>query len=562
MILLLVVGLWVEAAVAQEWEVEADRAQWMDDAWHLENLHMQVGEVWHLHAAAGEGAQPDGFHLSEVSLSPCLKDRSVFSIDAAEVWLHEDTARWRGAWFVVGDQPLVPLPRGRAALEGARIRPGLPQVGWEEGLPRGVWPVELHLADATALQLAAGWWRGPLLRAGWDQKDVGGIQAFATAGDEPGAGATGNLSWEQETLRLGAAGQWASDRDWLERNGQSILDRQRPFTEQRVVLGWRDFQASSVSWQPLPGPSSWRPGLSWTRPVFALGPLQGGALAGVDGDGFGMRGVGGVFLGAYESVGPVELEARGDVQGHSFFDGGHSALDAGGSALARLPFWGQHGAWRHEFLVGWWGGAAERLSETGTARGFRDDVLSGRATSGWETGPVLESQWFGPVGVRARALFPLQEAPRVDVRLRGPGFHGGAWGTGAGTEGGGWVFLGNAARGLETEIFWSDLLVGRVAAHAGLPLGLVPGVQARVVERGIEEATASLGWSPPCQCLSLGGAATVAADRETTEIGLWLQAGPLRSPLRLSDAMQTARTSGGTDAILPPVPGPWPDRMH
>ncbi len=567
MIRLLFVGLWGEAAVAQEWEVEADRAQWKDDAWHLENLHMQVGEVWHLHAAAGEGAPTDGFHLSEASLSPCLLDRRYFSVDAAEVWLHEDVARWRGAWFVVADKPLVPLPRGRAALEGARIRPGLPQVGWEEGLPRGVWPVELRLSDATAVQLAAGWWGEPLLRAGWEQRDVGGVEATGTLGDEPGAGATGSLSWKQEVVRLGVAGQWASDREWLERHGTSILDRQRPFTEQRAVLGWRDFQAYSVSWQPLPGPSSWRPGLSWTRPVFGLGPLQGGALAAVDGDGLGLRGEGGVHLGAYESVGALELEARGDVRGHGFFDGGHSALDAGGSAAARLPFWGQHGSWRHEFLVGWWGGGAERVSETGAPRGPRD-----AASPGWETGPVLESQWFGPVGLRARALFPLQEAPRFDVRVRASGFQGGAWGTGAGTEAGGWVTLGDAAGGLQTEVFWSESLVGRIAAHAGLPLGLVPGVQARVVDRGIEEATASLGWSLPCQCLSLGGAATLAADRDTPEIGLWLRAGPLDSsapifrpwdsPLGTAEAMQAAQPLGGTHAILPPVPGPWPDGMH
>ena len=124
------------------------------------------------------------------------------------------------------------------------------------------------------------------------------------------------------------------------------------------------------------------------------------------------------------------------------------------------------------------------------------------------------------------------------------------------------MYLGDAAAGLRGEVFWSETVVGRISAHAGLPLGLVPGVQARVVDRGVEEATASLGWSPPCQCLSLGGAATMAVDRETPEVGLWLRAGPLHSPVRRADAIQAAQPFGDTHAILPTDPGPWPDSLH
>ena len=561
MILPLVFWLWMDAAVAQEWEIEAERAQWKDEVWHLENLHLQVGGAWHLHAAVGEGDPAEELHLVEVSLSPCVLDHRLFSLEAAEVWLHEDVARWRGAWFVVADQALVPLPRGRAALEGARFRPGLPQVGWEEGLPRGVWPVEVRLADDTALQLAAGWWEEPLFRAGWSQEG-GGIAATGTLGEAPGAGATGSISWTEETVRVGAAGLWASERGWLERHGESILDRRRPFAEQRVVLGWRDFQATSVSWQPLPGPTSWRPGLSFARPVTVIGPLQGGAMAGVDGDGFGWRTEGGVTLGASDSIGALEVEARSRALGHGWSEGGHAAMDVGGWGEARLPLWGQHGAWRHEFLFGWWGGGLERVAEAGVPRDARDFVSPGGGASGWETGPVLESQWFGPVGVRGRLLLPLQEEARFDLRLRGPGFQGGAWGTGAWTEAGAWVFLGAGVGGVESEVFWSESWVGRLSAHARLPLGLFPAVQALGVDGKLEESTASLGWSPPCQCVSMGSAVTLAADRDVPEIGLWVRAGPTHSPSPPVDAMHSARNPGGTHAILPPDPGPWPVGLH
>lgn len=194
---------------------------------------------------------------SEFQLGCDCEGPSPWLVRARSVrWDEEGVLALKGARVGLFGASFLPLPPVRIPL--AR-RSGLliPEIGYGVDGYRLKTPLFLTMGESADITLSPELRTGRSLRLLAEQRLAlrgGGGELHGAAGydwvrEQPRGGGRWNFGWSREKWNVATVGQLRTDSEYLSDYGDRFLARQTPWTESRLLMGWRQLELWSDVFQ-------------------------------------------------------------------------------------------------------------------------------------------------------------------------------------------------------------------------------------------------------------------------------------------------------------------------